>query len=382
MADLLLSSLLQTSRATACGLGIHAGSSIVSSILSGKITKSFREWNPATVNCLRFGAFLGGFAGIYRIIRELLQQHGEKLLGNRQVLVAAGIASLVSRIQPSARRHVITLFLGGRALSAVVRQWEKRTGTTIPRSLFLAVFLMNTTALIHAGVLCPDVLPASYYRSLLRWSCRFNDTQLAQLFRPLPSGLERLTCHEIIHPGQTCFHTNVLSFLTAWRFSLKLYAVLCTVPLLFRYKQLLKRPVPMFVQAIKTTARSGLFLALCALGAFITTCSFSRNDYIRHLFNTPQHGLSHIFGLCIGFAGALPVIIEPSSRWYELCMYTTPITIHMIFRHLQLNKFIPTTENFSVFFFATSMMVIMRAYELQRDIIPPWMVSFLNILLR
>ena len=85
---------------------------------------------------------------------------------------------------------------------------------------------------------------------------------------------------------------------------------------------------------------------------------------------------------CAGFAGALPVIIEPSSRWYELCMYTTPITIHMIFRHLQLNKFIPTTENFSVFFFATSMMVIMRAYELQRDIIPPWMVSFLNILLR
>ena len=49
-------------------------------VVSVLYCRSFREWNPATVSCLKFGVFLGGFAGVYRVLRELLQKQGEKFL--------------------------------------------------------------------------------------------------------------------------------------------------------------------------------------------------------------------------------------------------------------------------------------------------------------
>ena len=82
-----------------------------------------------------------------------------------------------------------------------------------------------------------------------------------------------------------------------------------------------------------------------------------------------------------GVLTGVPILLD-FGRTFELTMYVLPITIHALLQHLQRAGVLPKTENFSIVFFALCNMVIMRAYELKRNTIPSWMVSFLHILLR
>eukprot|EP00117_Sycon_ciliatum_P020288 scpid60213/ scgid18117/ len=382
MSDILLSSVVQGSRACVCGLGIHASLSLASTILSGRISKVLK-YNPVNPNCLKFGAFLGGFAGVYRLARDLLQRY-QILYGQGKnssyIALAAALAGLTSAIQPAHTRHTIMLLLASRALASLLKRWQAATGLRIPSAVFLAMVIVNSTILVQTSLQHPDALPPSYYKSIQRWSCVYNDTNITQIFRPCPDQSERLTCHEVIHPGQSCLQFSLLSTAMAWKHALKLYMTLSAIPLVFRAKQLLKTPAPMLARMAKTVARSTAYLGVSCTIGFSTICAASRNKYIRQNFNTPQGRLPDLVGLLIGLAMSIPAAIEPASRWYELAMYTTPLTLHLIIRHMQLNHLIPTTRNSSVFFFAAAMAVIMQAYERQQKTIPTWLASFLRYL--
>ena len=137
-------------------------------------------------------------------------------------------------------------------------------------------------------------------RSIQRWSCVYNDTNITQIFRPCPDQSERLTCHEVIHPGQSCLQFSLLSTAMAWKHALKLYMTLSAIPLVFRAKQLLKTPAPMLARMAKTVARSTAYLGVSCTIGFSTICAASRNKYIRQNFNTPQGRLPDLVGLLIG----------------------------------------------------------------------------------
>ncbi len=150
---------------------------------------------------VRFSAFVGLSGATYKLVIALLRRKSKKkvrfflyslsclcstasmtfdLLKCGWHAVVAGMATgLVSSLDDPTRRRTLSLFVGARALGALVMTLHRRGFLpSIPYSVVL-LFGLCQSFIVVATTRHPELLPQSYYRSILRWSLCYTDENLA-----------------------------------------------------------------------------------------------------------------------------------------------------------------------------------------------------------
>lgn len=153
----------------------------------------------------------------------------------------------------------------------------------------------------------------------------------------------------------------VENFLHGAKFGLKFYFPLHFIPLLFRYKQVLKKPWETIKTALKGCVRSTMVLAVMVLLAKITICT-----YIGCLHKMDRN-LMTLSSFIVTFAA----FVETPARISEMALYVLPRFFDAFWKFLKRRGLVKDIPYAQVMLFSVSMSAIMYSYKYEQDNIKP-----------
>ncbi|KAL1920401.1 uncharacterized protein VTP21DRAFT_778 [Calcarisporiella thermophila] len=274
-------------------------------------------------------------------------------------------------------------------------EWDEILSQKLEQWSGALVFIAANSQIIYSFVFKPETLPRSYYSFLLNHS-GFRDfgamgphlinavstyvdqfghlpdaikfpegvtprEYIAANFSPnIATAIPKGATHEFIpcamhHPlSSTCTGSMVRSMKHEFRRSLRLYLPLnLLMTLIFRWKQITKRPDYVFERFMKSTLRSSIFLTAYVTLGFSAPCAF------RHL----THRDYKFVYLLAGMVGGSSVLLEAPGRRLELGLYCLPRALESLWKSVVEAGWARNVKNGDVALFSIAMGVLMSLYQ-------------------
>ncbi|KAM0936116.1 putative transmembrane protein [Dioscorea sansibarensis] len=354
----------------------------------------------AVKETMRYGLFLGFFAGTFASVDELIAAIGgrKRTAGWRSMLAGAiaGPSMLLTGPKTQHTSLAIYIFMRAAVLAARCGIKSKRFGKICKPLTWKHgdIFLMclSSSQILSAYILKQDSLPSSYKSFLNKHGGK--DLVILQGIKDIASGMPftnlqavekyyksvgvdikldsnmKVPC-SIVHGNQSC-SGHVLSFLLqAYGRALPVYLPVYLIPALIVHRQgLLKRPYTILGKSLLGTARSSLFLSAYCASAWAWTCLLFR---LLERCNIPMVAMGT-------FPTGLALLIEKKSRRIEISLYCLARAIESFFTCMADAGLCPQASKLKrsdvlVFSLATS--IIMHCYAQERDV---FRSKYLNVL--
>jgi hypothetical protein len=167
----------------------------------------------------------------------------------------------------------------------------------------------------------------------------------------------------------TCSYLHKHSHLSHWlenfwygfKFGLKFYFPLHFIPLLFRYKQLLQKPLSTLRTALKGCVRSTLVLAVMVLIGKMCECIYLK-------------GIGKLNQACLTFAAAmcpLAAFIETPARISDMAIFVMPRFFEAFWKFLNRRGMVINVPFGQVIMFSAAMAAIMYSHYREPENIKP-----------
>ncbi|XP_061968504.1 uncharacterized protein LOC133691900 [Populus nigra] len=349
---------------------------------------------------LRYGLFLGTFAGTFVSVDEIIAYLGGHWRTAKWRSLLAGLIAGPSMLLtgPNTQHTSLAIYILMRAAVLASRCGikSKRFGKICKPLTWKHgdVFLMclSSSQVLSAYILKQDSLAPSYKSFLNKHGGK--DLSILQGVKDIASGLPftnleaiekyynstgvdikldpemKIPC-TIIHGNQSCSAHVVSFFLQAYKRALPVYLPVYLIPALIVHRQgLLKRPCNIFGKGLLGTARSSLFLSVYCSSAWMWTCLLFR---IFRWCNIPMVAIGTL-------PTGLALAIEKKSRRIEISLYCFARAVESFFICTRDAGYLPESMNLKradVVIFSISTAIIMHCYEQEREV---FRSKYLNVL--
>ncbi|XP_062097299.1 uncharacterized protein LOC133803321 isoform X1 [Humulus lupulus] len=349
---------------------------------------------------LRYGLFLGTFAGTFVSVDEIIGSlGGHRRTAKWRALLAGAIAGPSMLLTGLNTQHIslaIYILMRAAVLASRCGIKSKRFGryckplTWAHGDIFL--MCLSSSQILSAYILKQESLPPSYKSFLNKHGGK--DTVILNAVKEIASGKPfsnldavkeyyrtvdvdvkldpdmKVPC-SIVHGNQSC-SSHVISFLIqAYKRALPVYLPVYLIPALIVHRQdLLKRPYTILGKGLLGTARSSLFLSVYCSSAWMWTCILFR---IFKKCNIPMVAMGT-------FPTGLALAIEKKSRRIEISLYCLARAIESFFTCMAEAGYLPQSKNFKradVVVFSLSTAIIMHCYAQEREV---FRSKYLNVL--
>ncbi|KAL8523429.1 hypothetical protein ACS0TY_013402 [Phlomoides rotata] len=331
----------------------------------------------ALKDSLRYGLFLGTFAGTFVSVDEIIAAlGGHRRTAKWRALLAGAIAGpsmLLTGLNTQHTSLAIYILMRATVLASRCGIKSKRFG--------------------HISFLVKkDSLPSSYksflnkhggkdpviLESVKEIACGLPLTNLEAVEKFYKSyGVDikldpqmEVPC-SIIHENQGCVSHFISFLIQAYKRALPVYFPVYLIPALIVHRQgLLKRPYTILWKGLFGTARSSLFLSMYCSSGWLWTCFLFR---IFKRCNIPMVTMGT-------FPTGLALAIEKKSRRMEISLYCLARAIESFFTCMADVGYLPPSRRFKradVLVFSLSTAVIMHCYAMERDV---FRSKYLNVL--
>ncbi|KAJ4966191.1 hypothetical protein NE237_018040 [Protea cynaroides] len=354
----------------------------------------------AVKDTLRYGLFLGAFAGTFVSVDECIATLGGHRRTARWRALLAGLIAGPSMLLtgPKTQHTSLAIYILMRAAVLASRCGikSKRFGG-ICKPLTWAhgdIFLMclSSSQILSAYILKQDSLPPSYKSFLNKHGGK--DSVILQGIKELANsmpftnldGIEKyyksqgvdikldpqmkVPC-SIVHGHQSCAEHVISFFVQAYRRALPVYFPVYFIPALIVHRlDLLKRRYTILGKGLLGTARSSLFLSAYCSSAWMWTCLLFR---IFNRCDIPTVALGT-------FPTGLALAIEKKSRRIEIALYCFSRAIESFFTCMVEAGLLPRTKKLKradVVIFSLSTAIIMHCYAQEREV---FRSKYLNVL--
>ncbi|XP_057533387.1 uncharacterized protein LOC130811204 isoform X1 [Amaranthus tricolor] len=362
---------------------------------------SSEEILSVVTETLRYGLFLGTFAGTFSSVDEIVAAFGgHRRTSKWRVLLAGAIAGpsmLLTGLNTQHNSLAIYIFMRAAVLASRCGIKSKRFGR-ICKPLTWAhgdIFLMclSSSQILSAYILKQESLPSSYKSFLNKHGGK--DISILQGVKDIASGLPfsnlgviekyyksigmnikldpemKVPC-SFVHGNQSC-EAHFLTFLVeAYKRAVPVYLPVYLVPALIVHRQdLLKRPYSIVGKSVFGIARSSLFLSTYCASAWMWTCILFR---IFKRCTIPMVVLGT-------FPPGLALAIEKKSRRIEISLYCLARAIESFFTCMADIGYLPQSlmniKRADVVVFSLSTAIIMHCYSQEREVFKS---KYLNVL--
>eukprot|EP01094_Clydonella_sp_ATCC50884_P027678 TRINITY_DN8058_c0_g1_i1.p1 TRINITY_DN8058_c0_g1~~TRINITY_DN8058_c0_g1_i1.p1 ORF type:complete len:474 (-),score=160.00 TRINITY_DN8058_c0_g1_i1:362-1783(-) len=376
----------------------------------------------------RLGLFLGGFSGIYTLVRQVMRVHAcapsvaeveaaaegeadcvlraieerDPVQCHRRTLVssiAAGAAAglSLSFIAERETRQTIAMDATVRAIQSLylvmynTGKWEALCGTAAKNFLDLhgsaLLFAVASAQVMYAYVMRPETLSQSYWKFIVRSGpIPANVLAAARAAAdrvPIPSELNvkmapnaTIAPCSVLHsdPSLSCSHFNWNVFKSSCRKGFSVYLPLNAVSyILLGIPRFIRNPPLVTLKMLGSTLQSTVFLAF-----FITLYQISCCSY-RNMGVTRDHKL--FYWIC-GFICSSAIYIERHHRRAELALYVMPRALHSIGVLFFMKRLrLPDVPMFEVLLFSSACAAVMYFRENDPTNLSPFARIVLNFLL-
>ncbi|KAH7278270.1 hypothetical protein KP509_38G033500 [Ceratopteris richardii] len=351
---------------------------------------------------MRYGLFLGAFAGTFSTVDEVLSAIGgfQRTAGWRAFVAGAMAGPSLLLTGPDVQHTSMAIYILLRAAVLAARCGIKseQFGWLFRPFAWqhgdVALMCLSSSQILSAWILKPESLPSSYISFLnkhggkdksvinslrdIAFSDQGRHFDIVRKFyksmnmdAPLDSNINT-TC-SVIHANQGCL-SHFISFLgQAYLRSLPVYVPVYLIPAIIVHRQaILKKPLPIFLKTLIGTVRSSLFLSTYCASAWFWTCI---------LFRATRCEPASI--AVSTFPTGLAVSIEKKSRRMEIALYCfaralESFAICFTDGDAMLSKWkskAPKRVDVVLFSIATS--IIMHCYAQEREV---FRSKYLNVL--
>ncbi|XP_058086334.1 uncharacterized protein LOC131233576 isoform X2 [Magnolia sinica] len=354
----------------------------------------------AVKETLRYGLFLGTFAGTFVSVDECIAAlGGHNSTASWRALLAGAIAGPSMLLTGPNTQHTswaIYILMRASVLASRCGIKSKRFGYVCKPLTWSHgdIFLMclSSSQILSAYILKQDSLPPSYRSFLNKHGGK--DSVILQGIKDLACGVPftnlegieknynsmgvgvkldpkmKVPC-SIVHGNQSCAGHIISFLLGAYGRALPVYLPVYLIPALIVHRQdLLKRPNTILGKGFLGTARSSLFLSAYCSSAWMWTCLVFR------LFNRCSIPL-----VALGtFPTGLALSIEKKSRRMEISLYCFSRAIESFFMSMTDAGYFPRSKKLKradVAIFSVSTAIIMHCYAQEREV---FRSKYLNVL--
>ncbi|PKA59473.1 hypothetical protein AXF42_Ash016497 [Apostasia shenzhenica] len=354
----------------------------------------------AAKETLRYGMFLGTFAGTFVSVDELIAAiWGKKRTAGWRALFAgamAGTSMLLTGLETQHTSLAIYILMRTAVLASRCGIKSKSFGILCKPLTWSHgdIFLMclSSSQILSAYILNQGSLPPSYKAFLnkhggkaavviqgikeIATSIPFTDLDGIKKHCNFKGAYLKLDPNmkvpcSIIHGNQSCIGHVICFLCQAYGRALPVYLPVYLIPALIVHRQgLAKRPYSILAKSLMGIARSSLFLSVYCASAWAWTCLLFRT--FRRC-NVPL--------LAVGtFLCGLALAIEKKSRRIEISLYCLARAVESLFTCVADAGFLPQASRLkradvAVFSFATA--IIMHCYARERDV---FRSKYLNVL--
>ncbi|WCJ44464.1 hypothetical protein M5689_025130 [Euphorbia peplus] len=349
---------------------------------------------------LRYGLFLGTFAGTFVSVDEVIATYGgHRRTGKWRALLAgliAGPSMLLTGLNTQHTSLALYILMRAAVLASRCGIKSKRFGKYCKPLTWKHgdIFLMclSSSQILSAYILKPESMPPSYKSFLMKHGGK--DRVILQGVKEIASGLPftnlgliekyysslgadvkldpkmKIPC-TLIHGNASCSSHFASFFVDAYKRALPVYLPVYLVPALIVHRRgLLKRPSSILGKGLLGTARSSLFLSTYTSSAWLWTCVLFR---IFKRCNIPMVAMGT-------FPTGLALAIEKKSRRMEISLYCLARAIESFFTCIADVGYFPQLNNLKradVIVFSISTAIIMHCYAQERDV---FRSKYLNVL--
>ncbi|KAK2450047.1 hypothetical protein P8452_13662 [Trifolium repens] len=349
---------------------------------------------------LRYGLFLGTFAGTFVSMDELIGAlGGHRRTARWRALLAGAVAGqsmLLTGLEAQHTSLAIYILMRAAVLASRCGIKSERFGRICKPLTWKHgdIFLMclSSSQILSAYILNQDSLPASYKSFLNKHGGK--DPVILQGVKDIATGRPftnlnaimkyyktvgvnvkldpnmKVPC-TIVHGNQSCSGHIITFLVQAYKRALPVYLPVYLIPaLIVHRKGLLKRPFTILAKGLIGTARSSLFLSVYCASAWMWTC------FLFRLFkrcNIPMVAMGT-------FPTGLGLAIEKKSRRMEISLYCLARAIESFFTCIADAGYLPqsrTIKRADVVVFSLSTAIIMHCYAQERDV---FRSKYLNVL--
>ncbi|CAJ2644758.1 uncharacterized protein LOC123911367 isoform X1 [Trifolium pratense] len=349
---------------------------------------------------LRYGLFLGTFAGTFVSMDELIGAlGGHRRTARWRTLLAGAVAGqsmLLTGLEAQHTSLAIYILMRAAVLATRCGIKSERFGRICKPLTWKHgdIFLMclSSSQILSAYILNQESLPASYKSFLNKHGGK--DPVILQGVKDIATGRPfsnlnaikkyyktvgvdvkldpnmKVPC-TIVHGNQSCSGHIVSFLIQAYKRALPVYLPVYLIPaLIVHRKGLLKRPFTILAKGLIGTARSSLFLSVYCASAWMWTC------FLFRLFkrcNIPMVATGT-------FPTGLALAIEKKSRRMEISLYCLARAIESFFTCIADAGYLPqsrTIKRADVVVFSLSTAIIMHCYAQERDV---FRSKYLNVL--
>ena len=159
----------------------------------------------------------------------------------------------------------------------------------------------------------------------------------------------------------SCITRCLLAFLHGFKFGIKFYFPLHFMPLIFRYKQVLKKPFETIKTALKGCIRSTMVLAVMVFIGNVSVCSYLR---------TLKRADSNLMAVTSALV-TVAAFIETPARISEMAMYVMPRFFDAIWKFLKRRGLMADLPYGQVVLFCIATSAIMYSNYQEPDNIKP-----------
>ncbi|KAI9202590.1 uncharacterized protein BJ171DRAFT_177851 [Polychytrium aggregatum] len=335
---------------------------------------------------LRFAAFFGSFAFIWKLVNNImvhLRQKEDKWNG----FVAGSLAGLSILAEESGRRRAIAQQLAVRACQCIYNGLKSRgifhfhMGDTL-------IFALSTAQIMYSYVVQPHTIPKVYYNFIVSISPIPDD--ILKLVRrnvkeiPIPSidfiqaarahhgtaralsvaselsSLPSIIPCDIVHPStSSCTQHGLRTFFRVVIRILPVHLGLNVVPMiLLKHKDFIKTPLAVVQKAISNSAVSTTFLATFTWLYMTLACG------TRRLADFGLMKQDHRYNYwLIGLLASSAILIEDKRRRSELAMYVVPRGLVALYTVMYERKWMIRIPHFDLGMFSVAMGVLIAFYQ-------------------
>eukprot|EP00300_Choanocystis_sp_HF-7_P027210 c32287_g1_i1.p1 GENE.c32287_g1_i1~~c32287_g1_i1.p1 ORF type:complete len:490 (+),score=93.63 c32287_g1_i1:35-1471(+) len=354
------------------------------------------------VDAVRFGLFIGGLTGGFKLIRGLINRWRGRD-DEYSTILAGMIASLSFFFVDKSRRRMIALYTFARCAQGLYNaskargqfhfwgsHWEH--GDTL-------LFALSSACIMYAYAMRPEALPQSFFKFIvqtgpidirvlnaLRLNNRSQPISLTDLTTfvqskskdvvgslALQSTIPPCIPCSVMHP-QNVFCTKQVfdTFVSAFTKTFPLYLSLTLVPaVVLKFSRFVRSPLTGTSHAIAYAIRSTAFMGTFNAVYMAVVCTH------RNLFTQDHRSLYWI----AGFISSWALLIERKSRRAELALYTMPRAADLLFYIMKDRRWLSGVPFGEEMLFVWSMGILMYFHHHEQQCVSPLFTKVMNVFL-
>ncbi|XP_065847128.1 uncharacterized protein [Euphorbia lathyris] len=349
---------------------------------------------------LRYGFFLGTFAGTFVSVDEIIASFGgHRRTGKWRALLAgliAGPSMLLTGLSTQHTSLAVYILMRAAVLASRCGIKSKRFGKYCKPLTWkhgdVLLMCLSSSQILSAYILKPESLAPSYLSFLIKQGAK--DPIILQGVKDIASGLpftnldliekhyssmgvdikldpKMQTPCTIIHGNASCSSHLMSFFVQACKRAFPVYLPVYLIPALIVHRRgLLERPSSILGRGLLGTARSSLFLATYSSSSWMWTCILFR---LFKRCNIPMVTIAT-------FPAGIALAIEKKSRRMEIALYCFARAMESFYSCMADAGYFPQSKNLKradVVIFSISTAIIMHCYAQEREV---FRSKYLNVL--